>query len=837
MKQEKLPDEHHLEMVPWYSMFLFNTAFELMVSLKLFLGRFDHRSLQRAIHSSDDNYIFDHLASRDEVWLDFVADCGDGFDSSYQVARLLAQPDLEVECSAIGRKGEKKDQKRNEKRVYPRGDVLIVGGDLAYPHPNAVNYEVEGILDVISLAHTSFLYQSRFWRVFEYAMKPPSFYDPTAVSARKLGLAPYHKAKGNASAMPSAPFLNNYEGPCAFAIPGNHDWFDGLSTFNRFVCNRDWLGGWHLPQKTSHFILKLPKGWWLIAVDLALEDDINTEQFELFQRVAEKSIQAEDGVIIVTHEPRWILDGIEGREKSEEKLTYLITRVFNGRVVVRLAGDIHNYMRHSLVTGVQADDTKLNSDMSEKPQESSTTRPRADSKRSSHNMAREYFPHMYDTATASIERKDRDEQAGEEARPGAIKHFFVSGGGGAFLHPTHAPECDTIQVNGSTYMQSNCYPPKHVSKRYALLNVFGFRRINWRFDVIGGLGYFCLIASMFPRCSVREIYKSGSWLAMLQLFILEVCAVQYEMMSTSYVSLTTYVYMLVTLVFFADCTSFTKQVMTGAFMSWIHCIAASACLIFYECIVDFAILKGGLGQEGSHSLFQYFTTNVFSFSGLTSIQTTQTTIEYIVELYFSFMRFCMSAFDIPEVVAIHRSKICSSGFEALTRFEMWTYYLSVFPYFFVLAAPVVGFVFGLYLYLSLNLWGVHYNEAFSALRISSYKNFLRLHIQPNGDLIVHAIGIDKMPRKWGRDPAWSGGRNHPEQHKPSYEWSSPSYWKPVSTRVSNMLRIDFENRRFDGKFDISDRSNANLIDRVLIKKPSHIVSRKHAKPDNNESTC
>ena len=149
MKQEKLPDENHLEMAPWYSMFLFDTAFELMLSLRysnhlfhmslshMTYTRFDRRSLQRAIHSSDDDYIFDHLASRDEVWLDFVADCGDGFDSSYQVARLLAQPDLEVECSAMRRKGGKRDQKRIEKRVFPRGDVLIVGGDLAYPHPNA----------------------------------------------------------------------------------------------------------------------------------------------------------------------------------------------------------------------------------------------------------------------------------------------------------------------------------------------------------------------------------------------------------------------------------------------------------------------------------------------------------------------------------------------------------------------------------------------------------------------------------------------------------------------------------------------------------------------------
>lgn len=95
-------------------------------------------------------------------------------------------------------------------------------------------------------------------------------------------------------------------------------------------------------------------------------------------------------------------------------------------------------------------------------------------------------------------------------------------------------------------------------------------------------------------------------------------------------------------------------------------------------------------------------------------------------------------------------QICESGFETLSRMEQWTYYVSVLPYFWVLATPVVGAVFGLYLYVALNVFECHYNEAFSALRISSYKNFLRLHIQPNGDLEVFAFGIDKMPRKWCR---------------------------------------------------------------------------------------
>ena len=105
---------------------------------------------------------------------------------------------------------------------------------------------------------------------------------------------------------------------------------------------------------------------------------------------------------------------------------------------------------------------------------------------------------------------------------------------------------------------------------------------------------------------------------------------------------------------------------------------------------------------------------------------------------------------VPEVVALHRNKICTSGFESLGRMELWAYYASVFPYFWVLATPVVSFVFGTYLYLSLNIFGCHYNEAFSSLRIASYKNFLRLHFRKDGQLEVFALGVDKMPHRWVR---------------------------------------------------------------------------------------
>ena len=49
----------------------------------------------------------------------------------------------------------------------------------------------------------------------------------------------------------AAEALANYEGPTAFAIPGNHDWIDGLETFQRFIQHKGWLGGWLLPQVYS----------------------------------------------------------------------------------------------------------------------------------------------------------------------------------------------------------------------------------------------------------------------------------------------------------------------------------------------------------------------------------------------------------------------------------------------------------------------------------------------------------------------------------------------------------------------------------------------------------
>lgn len=463
---ERLPPEHNVPMVPWYSMFLFDTAFQLLISFKVFLGRFDQRAMQKALTPDDAEYLFDHLAERDDLWLDFMADCGDGFNSSYQIARMLAQPTLEVDCEeevaeseyesednskAADSPKKKKPRMRKFKRTFPRGEALVIGGDLAYPHPDAESYE------------------TRLFRCFEYAMRPPRDYDPQAIST---------------PASQPIKSLREYKGPSAFAIPGNHDWFDGLNTFTRYICKRDWLGGWFMPQKTSHFCLKLPHGWWLFGVDLALENDINTEQFSLFQRIAEKHMREDDAVIIVTHEPRWLLDAYENSDSSEDKLAFLMNKVLKGRVVLRLAGDIHNYTRHSKSTRRRDSKPRTASSTNEltvrvpslslprraswqASTASATPRRRLRTKLTRRASMTEspmspknrvlmpvttHFPFMFGAGT----RTNRSKRSAE--------HLIVSGGGGAFLHPTHAPVADKLDFNGASYTRECCYPPVHVSK-------------------------------------------------------------------------------------------------------------------------------------------------------------------------------------------------------------------------------------------------------------------------------------------------------------------------------------------------------------------------------------
>jgi hypothetical protein len=67
---------------------------------------------------------------------------------------------------------------------------------------------------------------------------------------------------------------------------------------------------------------------------------------------------------------------------------------------------------------------------------------------------------------------------------------------------------------------------------------------------------------------------------------------------------------------------------------------------------------------------------------------------------------------------------------------------------FTLGGPVGAFLLGVYLFVSIRVFGRHGNEAFSSLRIADYKHWLRLRIDAAGVLTIFAVAIDRVPRRW-----------------------------------------------------------------------------------------
>ena len=98
------------------------------------------------------------------------------------------------------------------------------------------------------------------------------------------------------------------------------------------------------------------------------------------------------------------------------------------------------------------------------------------------------------------------------------------------------------------------------------------------------------------------------------------------------------------------------------------------------------------------------------------------TIErWTLGLYPGLLKVVMAVFDLPEAMAVGRARICTHGAPATTRVEAAGYYLGSLAYYWVLATPTVALLFGVYLYISINWLYIHFDEAFSALRVEDFK--------------------------------------------------------------------------------------------------------------------
>jgi len=263
--------------VPWLNpVLLAGTAVRVLLA-ELFGAYLDKRELQDALVAD----LYDErppAGDPEEMWLDYVADLGDGFDGTYSIAYLLAQRELIVEGT-----------------VLPRASAVVMGGDQVYPTASGTQYE------------------NRF-------------------------KGPYR------AALPEAP--PDGPRPTLYALPGNHDWYDGLTAFLRLFARVEegHIGGWRTRQHRSYFALRLPHRWWLFAIDVQFGAYLDEPQLRYFRQMATR-LDPGDRVILCPPSPNWVHE-----PAAYTTIDYFIRRILKptgAEIRVIVAGDLHHYARYS----------------------------------------------------------------------------------------------------------------------------------------------------------------------------------------------------------------------------------------------------------------------------------------------------------------------------------------------------------------------------------------------------------------------------------------------------------------------------------------------------------
>jgi hypothetical protein len=265
-------------MVRWYSPRQLLRTLGDVLSSSIIVRVLDPRPLER---ESESLAVLVDWRSKDEAWFDFVADTGDGWNSTFSVARTLARAELPLVDPA---------QHLHKTR---RADALILGGDLVYPTPRGESY------------------------------------------AERLEL-PFAEALAKAPA----------PGPIVLAIPGNHDWYDGLRAFSSRFCRPNaYFAAWRVRQTRSYFAIALPGNWWVLAIDTQLGEELDQAQLRYFESVVAEMAR-DSRVVLVMPQPDWMhlrVTRRETRRTPSEQIEDLLAK----KADLCLSGDLHHYRRFS----------------------------------------------------------------------------------------------------------------------------------------------------------------------------------------------------------------------------------------------------------------------------------------------------------------------------------------------------------------------------------------------------------------------------------------------------------------------------------------------------------
>ncbi|WP_223851564.1 MULTISPECIES: preprotein translocase subunit YajC [Cupriavidus] len=562
----------------------------------------------------------------DGVWIDYLADTGDGWDSTYSMALCVSQPVTLDQAPP---------------RTLPAGRVLLLGGDQVYPTPARNGY------------------RTRFLDPFRAASPAPV--SDAATSDPEAPIA-----------IPDAPWM--------LATPGNHDWYDGLRGFAQLFCNGKPVGRWVTKQRTSYYALKVRPGWWVWGLDLQLESAIDRPQRDYFNAM-HKALLPGDRVVVCTPEPSWVDEAErverEGRKAlpSIETLTPRfrslreIEVLLGEHLVLVLAGDSHHYARFA---------------------------PRAGS--------------------------------------GAPQRI-TCGGGGAFVHGTHAlpdpPKPITVAGIKQHYTLAAIYPDKPTSER---LRDHAWRLPTRNLSFCGVLAvlYLLWIWMVQSASKVPSPMRGGR-------SVMEVLADLPPSLGNA-------------------CETWRQ-------LFWAVAHSPSS-------VVYMLAIVGGCGA--------------LSASGVKRA----TGFAFFAGAVHGLLHFGLA---VGLLWLMGRVNLHHLGLDADDLRQVGVFVIETL----VLGSTLGGLLFGVWMVLTNRAWGLHAEEVFSSQRIEDYKCFLRMHFEDDR-LTIYPLKLERVCRGWtlGRGAkvlthvkrTWRL-RVQPGDHGPRF---APAHGEPVPARSLHLIEPPIE---------------------------------------------
>ncbi len=601
----------------------------------------DKREMQAALNLPERGRMLQYAdaALREDFWLDFVADIGDGFNATYSIALLLARETLGVEVDG-----------RSE--TTRRGHILLMGGDEVYPSASKKNY-----LD------------------------------------RSVG--PYRAAFPYMADEARAPHL--------YALPGNHDWYDGLSAFLRQFAQHDrrWIGAWRTQQRRSYFARKLPLDVWLWGVDIQLHADIDSPQLGYFHDAAQSLVPG-DRVILATAEPSWVKEA-EGEHAGYQSLLRLMREIHErqARVVLVLTGDSHHYARY-----VDA-----------------------------------------------------------QAAPGTETHFITAGGGGAFLHGTHTlPRRILLPVSSDPAQhgqqrelkRTTIFPSASISRQLIRSRIWLVPRTNLGFAFTWALpwAWLCLL-----------LWTSGSNLCDEERH----CGIVERLASSpepgALASLGPVLSALVLI--FASGVALRAAFATqgveqasdegdGPRIEWRQVVDVALWSVLGLAL--FAIISAG--RHSMLGVLEQFLEHDLSASALVLL------LPGLSAAYVS-RPHEREWLLVGRVLLglLHGSLYVACWLLAACVLAKANLALGWHQWFWLLGTPLLAAIASTLLFAGCLWFAGQYqrallNDAFSAIGVEDYKNFLRLKIDPSGSLTLYSFGLRRVAKAWRVKPDGAAGDPH-----------------------------------------------------------------------------